>query len=106
MHRYHHEQVLFKKANYPDPINIDIHIPALSSSSSQYILRIVSDSWVGVEFVHPVSLKETTLPKETNPYTNLIDLTPLPTTALQNENYEKLFSRIETFNPVQNEPLE
>ena len=78
-----------------------MHVPAFASSSSQYVLRAVSDSWVGVEFVYPVSLKETTLPTQTRPYTDLIDLTPLPTTALQNTNFEKLFSRIETFNPVQ-----
>jgi len=30
-----------------------------------------------------------------------MDLTPLPTTALGNDSYEMLYSKIETFNPVQ-----
>jgi activating signal cointegrator complex subunit 3 len=100
LYSHYHEQVLFKKANHPEEINIDMYIP-LFASSSQYLVRVVSDSWVGVELVYPVSLKETTLPVQTRPYTDLMDLTPLPTTVLQNDNYEKLFAKIETFNPVQ-----
>ena len=30
-----------------------------------------------------------------------MDLTPLPTTALQDPKYEQLYSNIETFNPIQ-----
>ena len=41
------------------------------------------------------------MPDQQVVYTDLIDLTPLPTTVLQNPKYEQLFSRIETFNPVQ-----
>jgi len=41
------------------------------------------------------------MPEQIVTNTDLMDLTPLPTTALQSEKYEQLFSRIETFNPVQ-----
>lgn len=90
------------KRNHPESINLDMPIPAFeANTTNQYLLRIVSDNWVGVEFVHPVSLRETSMPEQTLSYTDLLDLTPLPKTALQDDNYEKLFSRIETFNPVQ-----
>jgi activating signal cointegrator complex subunit 3 len=98
---YHHEQVKFTKRNYPEAIKLDMPIPAFDTSATQYLVRVVSDSWVGVEVVYPVSLKETSMPEETLSYTDLLDLTPLPTTVLQDEKYEQLFSRIETFNPVQ-----
>lgn len=98
---YHHEQVMFTKRKYPESIKLDMPIPAFDTSATQYLVRVVSDSWVGVEVVYPVSLKETSMPEETLSYTDLLDLTPLPTTVLQDEKYEQLFSRIETFNPVQ-----
>jgi activating signal cointegrator complex subunit 3 len=98
---YHHEQVMFTKRSYPEPVYLDMYIPAFNGSSTQYIIRVVSDSWVGVELVHPVSLESTRLPDQVAIHTDLIDLTPLPTTALQDAKYEQLFSRIETFNPVQ-----
>jgi activating signal cointegrator complex subunit 3 len=98
--RYHHEHIMFTKRNYPGSINLDMPIP-IFEASSQYILRVVSDSWVGVEVVHPVSLRETNMPEQALAYTDLLDLTPLPTTVLRDERYEQLFSNIETFNPVQ-----
>lgn len=32
--------------------------------------------------------------------TDVLDLTPLPISALQNDRYEKLYTKFETFNPV------
>lgn len=49
----------------------------------------------------PVSLRDVQLPSQKLHHTDLIDLTPLPTTALQNEDYEQLYSKIDTFNPIQ-----
>jgi activating signal cointegrator complex subunit 3 len=91
---------MFTKKTYPDSANLEMYIPTFGTST-QYIVRLVSDSWVGVELTHPVSLAQTRMPEQIVTNTDLMDLTPLPTTVLQNEKYEKLFSRIETFNPVQ-----
>lgn len=41
------------------------------------------------------------MPSQTQTHTDLIDLTPLPTTVLQDDKYEQLFSSIDTFNPLQ-----
>ena len=41
------------------------------------------------------------MPKEKTPFTDLIDLTPLPTSALQDDKYEALFTKFDTFNPIQ-----
>lgn len=98
---HHQEQIMFSRKNYPESVYLDLFIPALQGVSTQYLLRVVSDSWVGVEVVHEVSLRDTRLPEQVTINTDLLDLTPLPTTALQDEKYEKLFGRIETFNPVQ-----
>jgi hypothetical protein len=97
---YHQEQVMFTKKNYPEPVELEMFIPSFTGNE-KYILRVVSDSWIGVEMVYPISLEATRIPKQININTDLLDLTPLPTTALQDDKYEQLFDRIETFNPVQ-----
>lgn len=51
--------------------------------------------------VLPVSFADIQTPAQKPHHTNLIDLTPLPTTALQDARYEQLYSNIETFNPIQ-----
>jgi len=91
---------MFTKKTYPDSVNLEMFIPTFTNST-QYLLRLVSDSWVGVELIHPISLEHTRMPEQVVTNTDLMDLTPLPKTALQSEKYEQLFSRIETFNPVQ-----
>ena len=92
---------LFTKRTYPESIKLDFPIPTFGGSSTQYLVRVVSDSWVGVESVHPISLDKTRLPRQATTYTDLIDLAPLPTTALHDEKYEQLFSSIDSFNPIQ-----
>jgi len=59
-------------------------------------------SFVGCEQVIPVSFQHLLLPARHLPYTDLADLTPLPTTALHNPLFESLYeSKFETFNPIQ-----
>lgn len=100
-HSYHQEHVVFTKRTFPEAIKLDIPIPAFQGPGNQYLLRLISETWVGVEITQPISIDEIRMPEQDTVYTDLFDLTPLPTTALQDEQYEKLFSRIDTFNPVQ-----
>jgi hypothetical protein len=99
--RYHSEHIIFSKRTYPGAIDLDMPIPAFDPIPSQYIIRVVSDSWVGVEIMVPVSLRDINMPEQITPYTDLLDLTPLPITALQDPRYEQLYSKMDTFNPVQ-----
>jgi activating signal cointegrator complex subunit 3 len=54
---YHHEYVTFSLRTYRDPITLDMLIPAFESFPEQYTLRIISETFVGVETVLPVSLR-------------------------------------------------
>jgi len=63
----------------------------------------MSDSWVGVEQLIPVSLDDIKMPKQATVHTDLIDLTPLPTSALQEPKYEQLYQKYTTFNPIQSQ---
>jgi activating signal cointegrator complex subunit 3 len=61
---------------------------------------VISDTWLGVEFSHSISFKHLILPEHHPPHTELLDLDPLPLSALKNESYQKLYS-FSHFNPIQ-----
>ena len=69
----------------------------------QIYIRAVSEYWIGAETIIPVSFKHLILPKHLKtPFTDLLDLQPLPITALQNPVYEELCrKRFDFFNPIQ-----
>ena len=103
---YHHETILFShrrhQSSFDDPLVLDLAIPVFDRVPSQYLVRAVSDSWVGAEYLLPVSLDQIVLPSRKRPETDLQDLTPLPTTALQDDRFEALYSaKFDTFNPIQ-----
>lgn len=54
---YHHEYVTFSFRTYTEPLVLDMLIPAFETLPDQYTLRILSDSFVGVEFIFPVPLR-------------------------------------------------
>lgn len=101
-HIYHHEhfnlQKKFVKNNEPQLIVFTI--PICEPLPSQYIVRVVSDKWLGIEFTHSISFKHLILPEQHPPHTELLDLDPLPITALQNPEYESLY-KFSHFNPIQ-----
>lgn len=98
---YHQEYVLFSRRTHPSPINLELTIPAFDPLPPQYFIRAVSDSWVGSEVLLPVSFQHLMMPDQSMPYTDLMDLTPLPTSALGNKQFEQLYTKFETFNPIQ-----
>lgn len=97
---YHYEHISFSKNNCSKLMVLEFSMPLFGSSSQQYLVRAISDVWVGVEHVLSVPLQNITIPTDKTPHTNLLNLTPLPKTALKNHVYEKLYSKFETFNPV------
>jgi hypothetical protein len=61
---------------------------------------VVSDRWLGAEMMIPMQLEDLILPMQFPPHTELLDLQPLPITALQNKAFESLFP-FTHFNPIQ-----
>lgn len=62
--------------------------------------RAVSDSWLGAEAFLTVSFKNLILPERHPPHTELLDLDPLPLSALNNPTYQSMYS-FSHFNPLQ-----
>ena len=62
---------------------------------------MVSDRWLQCESTLPVSFRHLLLPEKYPPPTELLDLQPLPITALRKPAFEALYKGFKTFNPIQ-----
>lgn len=92
-------KIVFKvKAN--EPQTLVFTIPIFEPLPAQYLIRAISDRWLGAECVCAISFKHLILPEKHPPNTDLLDLQPLPVGALKNLAYERLF-KFSHFNPVQ-----
>ncbi|XP_035221215.1 activating signal cointegrator 1 complex subunit 3-like isoform X2 [Stegodyphus dumicola] len=67
---------------------------------SQYLIRAVSDRWLGSDRSFVMSFQDLILPQHHQPHTDLLNLVPLPVTALKNPEFEELY-KFEYFNPIQ-----
>ena len=63
-------------------------------------MKAVSDRWLGAETVESISFQHLILPELHAPHTNLLDLRPLPTTAMQDSKLQSLY-KFSYFNPIQ-----
>lgn len=100
-HIYHSEYFLLTKKMLAEAVHsLSFTIPIFEPLPPQYHIRVVSDTWLGAENVAEVSFKGLILPERHPPHTDLLDLRPLPLSALQNPQYEALY-RFSHFNPIQ-----
>ncbi|KAG0246557.1 Sec63 Brl domain-containing protein [Mortierella sp. GBAus27b] len=98
----HSEYFLLSRRQLGQPQVITFTIPVLEPLPPQIFVRAVSDKWIGAESVHPISFKHLILPELYPPHTDLLDLQPLPVSALHNEVLEEIcLKRFSHFNPVQ-----
>ncbi|XP_041017696.1 DExH-box ATP-dependent RNA helicase DExH12 [Juglans microcarpa x Juglans regia] len=96
----HHEYFMLKKQYIDEDHTLNFTVPIYEPLPPQYFIRVVSDRWLGSQTVLPVSFRHLILPEKYPPPTELLDLQPLPVTALRNPSYEALYS-FKHFNPVQ-----
>ena len=99
-HIYHKELFLLHKLKKDEPAELSFTIPLFEPLPPQYFVRAISDRWLGCETTVPLPLSELTLPLAAPAHTELLDLRPLPLSALQMPKWESIF-RFSHFNPVQ-----
>ncbi|KAL5724254.1 RNA helicase [Ranunculus cassubicifolius] len=97
----HHESFMLKKQYIEEDHTLNFTVPIYEPLPPQYFIRVVSDKWLASEAVLPVSFRHLILPEKYPPPTELLDLQPLPVTALRNPAYEALYQKFKHFNPVQ-----
>ncbi|KAK9850259.1 hypothetical protein WJX84_005584 [Apatococcus fuscideae] len=100
-HIYHTElwTLTKKMANEPSH-RVAFTIPIFEPLPSQYYVRAVSDQWLNAETTIPVSFKSLILPDKHPPHTELLNLDPLPLSALDEPSFESLY-KFSHFNPIQ-----
>ena len=79
-------QVLFG-----EPQELVFTIPIFEPLPPQYFVRAVSDRWLGAEAVVAISFQHLILPELHPPHTKLLNLYPLPVSALKNSSFEQLY---------------
>lgn len=98
----HSEFFLLKSTYAGEDAVLSFTVPLLEPLPPQYFIRAVSDRWLGAEATLPVSFRRLLLPEKNPPPTELLDLQPLPVSALRRPALEALYSpRFRHFNPVQ-----
>eukprot|EP00897_Mesotaenium_endlicherianum_P001872 jgi/Mesen1/1712/ME000138S00568 len=102
-HIYHSEYfTLTRKIMQEGTHSLSFSIPIFEPLPAQYYVRCVSDTWLQAECVHTISFKHLILPERHPAHTELLNLQPLPVSALGNATYEELYSgRFSHFNPIQ-----
>ena len=99
---YHHEFFLLTRKKLHDDHEMNFTIPLSDPLPTQIYVRAASDRWLGAETVTPVSFQHLIRPDTESVYTDLLDLQPLPVTALKNSLLEEIYNeRFRYFNPVQ-----
>uniref|UniRef100_G3T7C8 Activating signal cointegrator 1 complex subunit 3 n=1 Tax=Loxodonta africana TaxID=9785 RepID=G3T7C8_LOXAF len=101
-HIYHSEYflILKKQVIRKEAQILVFTIPIFEPLPSQYYIRALSDRWLGAEAVCIINFQHLILPERHPPHTELLDLQPLPVTALGCGEYEALYN-FTHFNPVQ-----
>ncbi|KAK4338824.1 hypothetical protein RND71_040286 [Anisodus tanguticus] len=89
------------KQDIDEDYTLNFTVPIYEPLPLQYFIRVVSDILLGSQTVLPVSFGHLMLPEKYPPPTELLDLQPLPVTALRNPAYEALYRDFKHFNPVQ-----
>uniref|UniRef100_A0A8B9LFU0 U5 small nuclear ribonucleoprotein 200 kDa helicase n=1 Tax=Astyanax mexicanus TaxID=7994 RepID=A0A8B9LFU0_ASTMX len=98
----HHEYFLLKAKYAQDEHLITFFVPVFEPLPPQYFIRVVSDRWLSCETQLPVSFRHLILPEKYPPPTELLDLQPLPVSALRNAAFESLYqNKFPFFNPIQ-----
>lgn len=99
---YHHEFFILNRRKLNDDHEMNFTIPLSDPLPNQIYVRAVSDRWLGAETVTPVSFQHLIRPDTESVYTDLLNLQPLPISALKNPGLEEIYAqRFQFFNPMQ-----
>ncbi|KAI6134777.1 putative RNA helicase [Pisolithus croceorrhizus] len=97
-----HDTFVLRQRYAEDEHNVTITAPMFEPVPPNYYISVVSDRWLHAETRLPISFKHLILPEKFPPPTPLLDLQPLPLSALHNKEFENIYSAtIKTFNKIQ-----
>ena len=99
----HHQFFTIKNKFAEDEHVLNFTVPIYEPLPPQYFIRVVSDRWLGAEMLLPISFRHLILPEKYPPHTELLDLQPLPVSALKQPKFERIYENmsLKHFNPIQ-----
>jgi pre-mRNA-splicing helicase BRR2 len=97
-----HDTFILRQRYAEDEHNVTFTVPITEPIPPNYYISVVSERWLHAETRLPISFKHLILPAKFPQPTPLLDLQPLPLSALHNTEYEKIYAAsIPNFNKIQ-----
>ncbi|KZV62423.1 Sec63-domain-containing protein [Peniophora sp. CONT] len=85
-----------------DEHTMTITVPMFEPVPPNYYVSVISNNWLNCEFRLPISFQGLILPEKFPPPTALLELQPLPLSALHNAEFEAVYKeRLSEFNKIQ-----
>lgn len=96
------DQFLLRQRYATEEHFVSLYVPMMDPLPPNYFISIVSDKWMHADARLPLSFKHVILPEKFPPPTPLLDLQPLPVSALHNKAFEAIYSStLSSFNKIQ-----
>ncbi|KAG7292219.1 hypothetical protein NEMBOFW57_002254 [Staphylotrichum longicolle] len=99
-----HDQFILRKDYAEGDANehtVEFTVPISEPMPPNYFISVISDRWMHSETRMAVSFQKLILPERFPPHTELLDLQPLPVSALKAKDYAALYPDWQQFNKVQ-----
>ena len=96
----YHDQFILRQKFAQDEHYVTITVPISEPVPPNYYISVISDRWLQAETRLPISLQLLRRPEPFPAHTALLDLQPLPVSALHNAAFEQLYP-FEHFNKIQ-----
>ena len=100
----YHDAFSLRQRYAEEEHTVTLTIPIAEPVPPNYYISIISDRWLQSETRMPLSFQHLIRPEPFPAHTPLLDLAPLPVTALHNKEYQKVYEgEFDTFNKIQNQ---
>jgi len=99
-----HDSFVLRKAYARSEMNehlVELTVPITEPMPPNYFVTVVSDRWMHCETKLPVSFQKLVLPERFPPHTPLLELQPLPASALKRDEFQQLYKDCNRFNKIQ-----
>lgn len=99
-----HDQFILRKDFAESEANehlVEFTVPITEPMPPNYFISVVSDRWMHSETKLAIPFQKLILPEKFPPHTPLLDLQPLPVSALKSPDFVALYPKWERFNKIQ-----
>lgn len=96
----YHDTFVLRERFAQDEHYVTITVPISEPVPPNYYISVISDRWLQSETRLPISFQHLIRPEPFPSHTQLLDLQPLPVSALHNKAFEDLYP-FESFNKIQ-----